>query len=234
MANLSVKVDAKGVRRKKLFFKLLWLVLILLLLLISVTYAILYVINQNGNFTIRLDKSAYEQEKLIVSPRSDFAFTTHKMVIPALEFMDNISESWLPSDIDNESDGPHNGNNYMAYTFYVKNNSEETLAYSVVINILSVMKDVDNAVRIKVYRNGNETVYAKRTPTGEIEMETTPFVNDDQVMNELVQEFTPGAVDKYTIIVWLEGDDPECINNIIGGEMKMEMIIGENTEKYER
>ena len=234
MANVAVKVDAKSVRKKKLFFKLLWIVLVLLLLLISVTYGILYVINQNGNFTITLDQNAYEQEKLIVSPRSDFAFTTHKMVIPALEYMDNISESWLPADIDNEADGPHNGNNYMAYTFYVKNNSEDTLSYSVAINVISVIKNVDNAVRVKIYRNGNETVYAKRTPTGEIEMETTPFVNDKQVMNTLIEDFTKGAVDKYTIVVWLEGDDPECINNIIGGEMKMEMIIGENTQKYER
>ena len=115
LANMTVKVDAKSVRRKKLFFKLLWIILVLLLLLISVTYGILYVINQNGNFTITLDQNAYESEKLIVSPRKDFAFTTHKMVIPALEYMDNITESWLPADIDDEADGPHNGNNYMAY-----------------------------------------------------------------------------------------------------------------------
>lgn len=234
MAAMMVKVDAKSVRKRKMLFKLLWIILILLLLIISISYGILYVINKNGNFTIMLDQNAYEQEKLIVSPRSDFAFTTHKMVIPALEYMDNISESWLPADIDNEADGPHNGNNYMAYTFYVKNNSEDVLAYSMTLDVISVIQNVDEAVRVAIYRNGEKTVYAKRTPAGDVEGNTTPFLSDDKVLNDLIKDFTPGAVDKYTVVVWLEGDDPECLNNLIGGEMKMQMTLGENTEKYER
>ena len=234
MANLTVKVDAKSVRRKKILFKSMLVLLIFLLLLISLTYGVLYVINQKGNFTITLDPNAYEQEKLLVSPRRDFEYTTHKLVIESLEYMDNISESWIPNDVDS-IDGPHNGNNYMAYTFYVKNNSEDTLAYSIAIDVLSVIKDVDDAIRVAVYLNGNKTVYAKRSPdTGEIEKGTTPFVRDDQVMNELREDFLPGDVDRFTIVVWLEGDDPECLNHILGGEMKMEMTLGENTKKYER
>ena len=234
MANLTVKVDAKSVRRKKIVFKSMLVLLILLLLLISLTYGVLYVINQKGNFTITLDPNAYEQEKLLVSPRRDFKHTTHKLVIESLEYMDNISESWIPNDVDS-IDGPHNGNNYMAYTFYVKNNSDDTLAYSIAIDVLSVIKDVDDAIRVAVYLNGEKTVYAKRSPdTGDIEKGTTPFVRDDQVMNELRENFLPGDVDRFTIVVWLEGDDPECLNHILGGEMKMEMTLGENTKKYER
>lgn len=232
--NMTVKVDAKSVRRRKLFFRGMIVVLIALLLLISITYAVMYIINVNGNFTIMLDKNAYETEKLLVSPRSDFKYTTHKLVVENLAYMDNISESWLPPDIE-DYDGPHNGNNYMAYTFYVKNNSEDILSYSVAIDVLSVIKNVDNAIRVAIYHNGEKTVYAKRSPdTGEIEKGTTPFTRDDQVMNKLREGFEPGAVDKFTVVIWLEGDDPECINNILGGEMKMEMIIGENTKVYER
>lgn len=234
MAKMTVKVDAKSVRRRKIVFKALVVLLILLLLLISATYGVLYVINQNGNFTISLDPNAYEEEKLLVSPRKDFEYTTHKLVIESLEYMDNISESWIPNDIES-IDGPHNGNNYMAYTFYVKNNSNDTLAYSIAIDVLSVIKNVDDAIRVAVYLNGNKTVYAKRSPdTNDIEEGTTPFVRDDQVMNELRENFEAGAVDKFTIVVWLEGDDPECLNHILGGEMKMEMTLGENTKNYER
>lgn len=233
MSNTSVIVDARSVRRGKLISKLLFIIFILLILLFTISYSIVYIINKNGNFTITLDDNAYEQEKLIVSPRSDFAYTTHKIKVENLDYMDNISESWLPVDIDNH-DGPHNGNNYMAYTFYVKNNSDDVLSYSVAINILSVISGVDEAVRIAVYRNGEKTVYAKKTPIGDIEPGTTPFVSENQVMNMLYDNFSPGDVDKYTVVVWLEGDDPECINNIIGGELKMDMLLGENTLKYER
>lgn len=234
MAKMDVKVDAKSVRRRKILIKAVTVLLILLLLLISITYGILYVINQKGNFTITLDPNAYEEEKLLVSPRRDFKYTTHEIVIESLDYMDNISESWLPNDLDT-IDGPHNGNNYMAYTFYVKNNSNDTLAYSIAIDVLSVIKDVDDAIRVAVYLNGDKTVYAKRSPdTGDPEKGTTPFVRDNQVMNELREDFEPGEVDRFTVVIWLEGDDPECLNHIIGGEMKMEMLLGENTKKYER
>lgn len=231
--NSSVKIDAKSVRKNKIIFKFLYLLLILLLLVFAVSYSILYIINTNGNFTITLDKNAMEDEKLVVSPREDFSYTTHKIVVENLDYMDNISGTWLPEDIDS-IDGPHNGNNYMAYTFYVKNNSNDTIAYSVSLNILSVIKNVDDAVRVMVYKNGEKTVYAKRTPIGDIEPGTTPFVSKDKVMSELYENFKPNDVDKYTVVVYLEGDDPQCINDILGGEMKMDMLIGENTLKYER
>ena len=40
----------------------------------------------------------------------------------------------------------------------------------------------------------------------------------------------PNQTDKYTILIWLEGNDPECIDNIIGGEMKMSMVITQKVE----
>ena len=83
--------------------------------------------------------------------------------------------------------------------------------------------------------NGESTVYAKRTPdTNDPEPGTTPFVSDSLVMSALREDFKPGDVDKYTVVIWLEGNDPECINDIIGGELKMQMNIGENTNSYER
>ena len=47
-------------------------------------------------------------------------------------------------------------------------------------------------------------------------------------MNVLHEGFMPGAIHKYTIVVWLEGNDLECIDSILGGEMKMIMTIGED------
>jgi len=233
--NLEVKVTAKDVKRNRVFFKAIIVILLFLLLLISITYGILYIVNTNGNFTITLDKNAYENEKLEVSPRKDFQYTTHKLVVDNLDYVDNITESWIPANVDTEADGPHNGNNYMAYTFYVRNSSNDVISYSRAIEILAKVKNVDDAVRVKVYMNGESIVYAKRTPdTNEPEPGTTPFISDSIVMSSLRDNFNPGDVDKYTIVIWLEGNDPECINDIIGGELKMQMNIGENTNSYER
>lgn len=235
MPNLEVKVTAKDVKRNRVFFKTIIVILLFLLLLISVTYGILYIVNTNGNFTITLDKNAYEEQKLEVSPRKDFSYTTHKLIVDNLDYIDNITESWIPANIDIEADGPHNGKNYMAYTFYVRNSSKDVISYSRAVEILAKVKNVDDAVRVKVYLNGESIVYAKRTPdTNEPEPGTTPFVSDKVVLSELRENFQPGEVDKYTIVIWLEGTDPECINNIIGGELKLKMNIGENTNSYER
>lgn len=228
MKNIGVNVNAKKVKKRKILTKFLIIVFLGLLLLLSITYFIVYIINQTGNFTIMLDKNLEEEQAIVISPRSDFSVLPTKMVMDSLQYMDNITESWLPNDID-DIEGPHNGNNYLAYTFFVKNISDESTEYRTNIDILSVIKNVDDAIRVAVYKNGEKTVYAKRRPDTYLpEVGTEPFYSNTQVMNVLHENFEPGQVDKYTVVVWLEGNDLECIDSILGGEMKMIMTIGED------
>ena len=35
--------------------------------------------------------------------------------------------------------------------------------------------------------------------------------------------FEPKAKDKYTVVIWLEGNDPDCIDELIGGTLKLSM-----------
>lgn len=35
----------------------------------------------------------------------------------------------------------------------------------------------------------------------------------------------PNGIHKYTVVIWLEGDDPECTNNLIGGKIGMNFRI---------
>lgn len=228
--SVTVKVNAKKIRKRNILTKFLFIVFIGLLLLLSISYFIVYIVNQTGNFTIMLDKNLQEKQTIVVSPRSDFEVLPTKMVMDSLTYMDNITESWLPNDID-LIEGPHNGNNYMAYTFFVKNISDSETEYRTTIDILSVIKNVDDAIRVAVYKNGEKTVYAKRRPdTNEPEEGTIPFYKVDQVMNVLNTGFMPGDVDRYTVVIWLEGNDLECIDSILGGEMKMVMTIGLDRE----
>ena len=98
--------------------------------------------------------------------------------------------------------------------------------YEILID--DVIKDVDKAVRVMVYRNGERTIYAKANErTGEAEEGTTKFFSEDEVLVEGRQDFNPGDVDKFTIVIYIEGDDPDCIDALIGGEMKMHMEIRE-------
>lgn len=79
-----------------------------------------------------------------------------------------------------------------------------------------------------VYLNGDRRVYAKvNSYTNEPEKDTLPFYSKDEAVLEQRKDFKPGDIDKFTIVIWLEGDDPDCIDNILGGEIKMHMEIRE-------
>ena len=79
-----------------------------------------------------------------------------------------------------------------------------------------------------VIKNGNRVIYEKKIrTTGENEKDTTAFYDDKIVMLEENKEFKVDDTDKYTIVIWVEGDDPDCTDELIGGEIKMHMRLTE-------
>ncbi len=136
------------------------------------------------------------------------------------------------ADID-KIDGSHNGDDYIAYTFYITNGGEDTEAYIASLDILSATKGADDAVRIMVFENGVPTIYGKkpRDPNaGDAEhpadyLIDKEFVSEKVAMQRTNSDFKPGDVDKFTIVIWLEGWDPECVDDIMGGQMKFKMNI---------
>lgn len=56
-------------------------------------------------------------------------------------------------------------------------------------------------------------------------LEITQFVDDEVVFNNTREGLEPGETDKYTIVMWIEGEDPECIDDIRGGYVKLEWFF---------
>ena len=130
--------------------------------------------------------------------------------------------------------GSLNGENYFAYSFYIENKGSNVVNYWYEVVIDDVIKNADEAIRVMIYRNDDMKLYAKvNSKTGEPEEGTTPFFSEKEVAVEQRSAFQPGDVDKMTIVVFVEGDDPDCLDNIIGGEMKMHMDITEEHIKQE-
>lgn len=60
------------------------------------------------------------------------------------------------------------------------------------------------------------------------------FESDTVIASGVVTEVEPMQVHKYTVVIWLEGDDPDCTNDLIGGHAGMEMnfqLVEEETEE---
>ena len=58
---------------------------------------------------------------------------------------------------------------------------------------------------------------------GLLELRTQSFISDEIITKGIVEKMEPGEFDKYTVVAWLEGEDPECLDDIIGGYIEMNM-----------
>ncbi len=52
-----------------------------------------------------------------------------------------------------------------------------------------------------------------------------PFVSEDIVAEGVRYAIGPGEIHKYTVVVWLEGNDPDCTNELVGGHLGLEMYM---------
>lgn len=228
MKNNGVEVEAQKIYKRKLFVKVVKIAFLLLLILISIIYLFLYIIYAGGRFTVSLDKNMSNRKNVFLSENGNVKNKARKLSADTIEYMDNISINWLPDNIDTEKTGGHNGDNYIAYTFYVINSGKEKVNYWYAIDIDDTIKNVDEAIRIMIYRNGERTVYAKKSKdTGQAEPGTKKFISSKIAILEQRKNFKPSSKDRYTVVVWIEGDDPECKNDLLGGEIKLHMDFTE-------
>jgi hypothetical protein len=139
---------------------------------------------------------------------------------------------------------------YLASTFFLKNVSDKRLSYTEIITMANVKLNVDAALRVFLSSDdtGEWRIYAKAKadgspeevvppdPTwtqgrhfgadggiGDTPWYATPFTNEGTVMRVGGKTLEPGEARRYTIIIWLEGCDPECVNDILGGTLRLQM-----------
>ncbi len=224
----EVEVKAQKIYKRKLIKKVVKLSFLVLLIFASVVYLVLYVVYEVGGFTVTLDKNLSNRKNVFLAEDGEKKNKTRKLTAETIHYMDNITFSWLPDGLDKEANGAHNGDNYIAYSFYIINAGKENVHYWYEIDVDDTVKNVDEAIRIMIIRNGKETIYAKKSrATGEAEPDTKKFVSKSVAVLEQRKDFKPDSKDHYTVVVWIEGTDPECNNDLLGGEIKMHMDITE-------
>lgn len=217
-------------RRAKLFGKALLrmdkmkLFLLLALVLVLILFIIAFMQEKMGNFTINLNRLELYRKGISMAADEDFTDPTARLKAEPVNDATNISIEDIPIDVD-EIDGDHNGINYMAYTYYVRNAGKEDVGYQASITLTKCAKGAEKAVRVAVWRNGVRTVYAAPAKNGQPEEGCESFLSDTLVCSFTEEEFLIGNVDKYTVVIWMEGDDPECIDDIVGGSVEFVMKI---------
>lgn len=225
---VKVELDSQKIKNREKNIRIVKIAILVMILFLIIIYFLLRLFYEGGAFTVALDENLAKRSGLVMYERLSEKEQRKILKVDQLEFIDNISINWLPDNLDTEGEGTHNGENYMAYTFYVENMGADVINYWYAIKVDDVVKNVDKAIRVMLYHNGERTVYAKKNEsTNEAEPGTTAFKNDLCVVENQRTDFKPGDIDKFTIVIFIEGDDPDCVDALIGGMMKMHMDITE-------
>lgn len=233
MSRGYVKVTAEQLKKRERRIKYTIRTVIILIVLLILFFLILTMIYQGGDFIITLDPQFSLESGLKMYDDDELKDEKIKLYASGMDFMDNISIKWLPNNLGDQKGGSHNGENFIAYTFFLENTGSKKVDYWYELSIVKVIKSVDEAVRIMIIHNGEETVYAKmNAQTKEPEPDTKAFHSEKIAVLEQRKDIKVNEMDKITIVMWIEGDDPDCLDNIIGGELKTKVrIIESHTEE---
>lgn len=220
--------DAKAVADAKKRKRRYGVILGSLLGILIVMYIISMLLTQWGDLVITIGDMGNDSGKTIMlSESASFDDAAVKLNGGSVKEVTNITKAWLPKGLDTAKDGQHNGENYLAYTFYLKNTGTKDLKYNTTMTITGVSKSADEAIRIQIYKNGKENTYAKGSYKDRkiAETDATKWVDTDNIIKTKDSDLKAGSVDKFTVVMWIEGNDPECVDAIRGGSVRSQMVF---------
>ena len=224
--------------------------------------AISKVAELRGHFTINMTDDLLK-EGFTLSETIGFENKSSNLYSDPVEDAPCISVVEIPDNID-QIEGSHNGKEYFAYTFYIRNEGDIPADYEYEINVNSEGLNLSVASWVMLFEDGEMTFYAKRGADGEPEaipekgntsfaynkapflsaakypdkqfevikmigdksfyrLIPIPFVSDTVIASGTQEYVCPGDIHKYTVVLWLEGDDPDCTDDLIGGHLGIEM-----------
>ncbi len=228
---VSVRRTAYEIKRYRLWTRVLALFAFSVALLLILGYVVSVLYTKFGAFTVTVNKFDNLDYALTLSETPDFLVKTARLNADAEQEITNIDGSSLPEGLDNIN-GKHNGENYVAYTFYCRNEGTRVIDYTYELYIANMTSEIEKAVRVRLYVNGEYKTYAyPRTDGGSgPEPGTIEFYTGNTIAKDTLRDFAPGDYDKYTVVIWLEGNDPDCIDKILGGKFKVDMTFAVITE----
>ncbi len=198
------------------------LFLIIAILIVIVLFLLSFLQEKMGNFTINLDRLELYRKGIAIADEPYFINPTARLSAAPVQDATNITITDIPADVDGY-DGSHNGTNYMAYSYYLRNAGKEDVGYNASLLLVSSSKGAQEAVRVAVWKNGVKTVYAALAADGNPEPGTVPFESENVVATYTEEDFLIGHVDRYTVVIWMEGENPECVDRIVGGSVEFTM-----------
>lgn len=239
----------------------LWAMLASLIGLLSVMYLFSMITEMKGHFTVNLSSSMF-RNGFALCETPDFSNPSANLFMEQTQVLNPTSFGSLPSDVD-EHDGVYSDATFFAYTFYLRNDGEDTFDYNYMLEISSETKELSSATWIMIFENDMMRFFAEpNAETGQSEVipnrsitnmgyknprlitkskdrtqfellgsrgdisyyRIVPidFIDEYEIERNTVYGFNPGDVHKFTVVMWLEGDDPDCTDERVDGHLGLE------------
>lgn len=216
---------AREVRNYSVRMRALSALLVMILLVVGVFYAVSALYKRSGGFTVGVDKVDMLKYGLTLSEHAEISHKTSHLNAKISEEITNIAAESLPDNID-KIDGEHSGRNYIAYTFYLQNAGEVAFPCEYAVEMSNITNGLDDAIRLRLYVEGTPTTYAKTKSDGTgPEPGTVEFYSATTMARGRFEDLQPGESKRFTVVLWIEGNDPECLDWLIGGQLKVEMDV---------
>lgn len=210
---------------------------------LAVLIAIISFYGQNvGNFVVSVDGTA-SKRGIALSRDSSFLNPTSRLLANPVTDAGDMTYDWINWDEVINTDGNYEDPNhkYVAFTFYLMNVGEEAINLNLNINIEEVTKSLDDVIAIGLVTNLETKEIFMKKNTGkwqgldhEIPSEiknATNFLDGKTIVTKPISSFKPEQVIKYSIVLWLEGYDPEHNEKIEEGKIKLSMTFNVYTEE---
>ena len=206
----ALRVTAKEIKRFKVMRKILVALLATLVTLTGLLYIASALHRNMGRLSVGIAKDDMTRYGLTLSETRDMKVCTSRLNAEISERITNISRDDLPDNL-SMIDGQHNGDNYIAYTFYLEHRGDTATDVDYAVNIKGVTLGLDEAMRVRLYIEDEYVEYAKTRNDGTgPEPYSTEFYSIDTVTVGTLEDYAPGDKTKFTIVIWLEGDDPSA------------------------
>ncbi len=223
--------DVLSVKRRIFINRFLSLGVIITAIL-SIIFALITFYGQNaGNFVMSIDAAA-KLRGIVMSETEDFEIKTTRLLSDPVIDARDVTYAWLKIDEVKNTSGNYydRDHDYVAYTFYLKNDGLETVDLVYYLRITSIYNNLDKSIRVLIIEDDEETVYKRPDEISHNQYpddypRTTHFLTDRMVARKNITNFRPNQIKKFSVLIWIEIYDPDTTDDILGGMIRMEMVF---------
>ncbi|MFI3228825.1 MAG: hypothetical protein R3Y23_01495 [Bacillota bacterium] len=206
------------------------IIVIILLIAILFTGSVFFVLSFIEANSVKITVDNYTNKGISISTEEAFANPTTVLSAAGPEKLDNVTFSNIDIDTIVATEGSVNGESYIAYTFYVKNQGVTDAEVYYYISMNNATNNLDSAIRIMLITEEETLILAKPDSEGnavpiannEDEL-TTPFQGDVQIYTSDIFPIEEAVTTKYSLVIWIEGWDEDCTDDILGGVVSIEL-----------